>query len=44
MKSKVILEKDNKEKVTNTEMVAVSELVSTIQDTQDQIEEIENTA
>ena len=32
----------DKEKVTNTEMVEVSELVSTIQDTQDQIEEIED--
>ena len=42
MNTKVILEKDNKEKVTNTEMVEVSELVSTIQDTQDQIEEIED--
>ena len=42
MKKTVILEKDNKEKVTNTEMVEVSELVSTIQDTQDQIEEIED--
>ena len=41
MNTKVILEKDNKEKVTNTEMIEVSELVATIQDTQDQLDEIE---
>ena len=40
-KDKVILEKDNKQTVSNNEMVEVSELVSTIQDTQDQIDEIE---
>ena len=42
MTNKVILEKDDKQTVTNTEMVEVSELVSTIQDTQDQIDEIED--
>jgi hypothetical protein len=41
MNTKVILEKDNKEKVTNKEMIEVSELVATIQDTQDQLDEIE---
>ena len=41
LKDKVILEKDNKQTVSNNEMVEVSELVSTIQDTQDQIDEIE---
>jgi hypothetical protein len=41
IKDKVILEKDNKQTVSNNEMVEVSELVSTIQDTQDQIDEIE---
>ena len=42
MTNKVILEKDDKQTVTNTEMVEVSELVSTIQDTQDQIDGIED--
>ena len=42
MKSKVILEKENKQKITDNEMVQVSELVSTIQDTQDQVDEIED--
>ena len=37
----VILENPTGDKVTDNEMIEVSELVSTIQDTQDQIDEIE---
>jgi hypothetical protein len=41
MTEKVILEKVNKQKISNDEMLQVSELVSTIQDQQDQVNEIE---